>query len=45
MALQQMLTEKKWPDSQLQMLLDSFQMEYEAAGRDWNVVLWVLKPA
>jgi len=44
MSLQQMLTEKKWADAQLQGLLGGFQMEYEAAGRDWNVVLWVLKP-
>lgn len=26
------------------VLLEDFKMEYEAAGRDWDVVLWVLKP-
>lgn len=26
------------------VMLEDFKMEYEAAGKDWDVILWVLKP-
>jgi hypothetical protein len=38
-----MVAKKAYPNM-AQMMLDGFKMECEAAGRDWNVVLWVLKP-
>ena len=31
--------------AEAKVMLDDFKMEYEAAGRDWDVVLWVLKPS
>jgi SAM-dependent methyltransferase len=43
-ALHEMIQAKKEPAAKLQALLDGFKMEHEAAGRDWDVAFWVLKP-
>jgi cyclopropane fatty-acyl-phospholipid synthase-like methyltransferase len=43
-ALHEMIQAKKGPADDLQVFLDDFKMEYEAAGRDWDVALWVLEP-
>jgi cyclopropane fatty-acyl-phospholipid synthase-like methyltransferase len=43
-ALHELIQAKIEPADELQAKLDGFKMEYEAAGRDWDVVLWVLKP-
>jgi cyclopropane fatty-acyl-phospholipid synthase-like methyltransferase len=42
-ALHEMIQVKKGSVDELQAMLDGFKMEYEAAGRDWDVALWVLK--
>jgi hypothetical protein len=41
--LQDRVAKKGYPDV-AHLMLESFRLECEAAGRDWNVVLWVLKP-
>jgi hypothetical protein len=35
------------PDRQqdAQAVIDGFRAEYEAAGKNWDVVLWVIKPS
>jgi cyclopropane fatty-acyl-phospholipid synthase-like methyltransferase len=43
-ALHELIQVKREPADELQAMLDGFKMEYEAAGRDWDVALWVLKP-
>ena len=43
-ALQEIIKNKPDLATQAQAFLDDFRMEHEAAGRDWETVLWVLKP-
>jgi hypothetical protein len=42
-ALQEMVNKKEHVGA-AQAMLGGFKMEFEAAGRDWNDALWVLKP-
>jgi cyclopropane fatty-acyl-phospholipid synthase-like methyltransferase len=43
-GLQELIERNTKFASEAKVLLDDFRMEYEAAGRDWDVVLWVIKP-
>ncbi len=43
-GLQELIERNTKFADQAKVMLDGFRMEYEAAGRDWDVVLWVLKP-
>jgi SAM-dependent methyltransferase len=43
-ALQEIIKNKPDLATEAQAFLEDFRMEYEAAGRDWETVLWVLKP-
>ena len=43
-ALEEMIQAKNGHVAELQAFLNGFKMEFEAAGRFWDVALWVLKP-
>jgi hypothetical protein len=42
--LQEILANKKELASEARVLLEGFKTEYEAAGQQWDVVMWVAKP-
>lgn len=43
-ALQEIIKNKPDLATEAQAFLAGFRMEHEAAGRDWETVLWLLKP-
>ena len=43
-ALQEIIKNKPDLAAEAQAFLADFRMEHEAAGRDWETILWVLKP-
>ncbi len=43
-ALQEIIKNKPYLATEAQAFLAGFRMEHEAAGRDWETVLWILKP-
>jgi cyclopropane fatty-acyl-phospholipid synthase-like methyltransferase len=43
-VLQELIEHNTTFAADAKVMLEDFKMEFEAAGRDWDVVLWVLKP-
>jgi cyclopropane fatty-acyl-phospholipid synthase-like methyltransferase len=43
-GLQELIEHNTTFAADAKVMLEDFKMEYEAANRDWDVILWVLKP-